>query len=487
VMPASKLVRMVVKNTARSPRHFALSAFGIVIGIAAFVFFLALSLGVRQVVLGKIFPLDVIEVTRPRTTLAGANITLPINDDTVAEVKKNDDVADALPRMRALFPAIGNGSFSDTPITFEVGGNTDGIDPSFLANDPKLGPLFQDWDADPAPRQKCLPPELGYMIYTDAKKALCPHELYCDMIDLTCHKRVPVIVSQTMIELYNGQVAAAHGLPSIGDMESFMLEHAGDRLSFEIHFGESMITDANPPKGARPRIIVAQMIGLSNKAMPIGMTVPIGYVRRWNREFNGEQAANSYSSIIVTLKDKDRLAPFTGWLEDDDGPDDKPDTADDGPGLRVQDPIGVKFATAIFIVTTLFIFISFTIVSISSINIAHNFFMQVSDRRREIGLLRALGATRTDVKLIILGEAGLIGLIGGVLGIVISFLGALLVDWASATYLPPFPFKPATYFDFEPWIVGLGVGFSTLFCIIGGWLPARKASRLQPAQALAQQ
>ena len=45
-MKFSRLVRIVFANTLRSRRHFVLSAFGIVVGIGAFVFFLGLSLGV---------------------------------------------------------------------------------------------------------------------------------------------------------------------------------------------------------------------------------------------------------------------------------------------------------------------------------------------------------------------------------------------------------------------------------------------------------
>jgi hypothetical protein len=91
MMPVGNLVRMVAKNTVRSPRHFALSAFGIVIGIGAFVFFLALSLGVREVIF-KVFPLDVVEVTRPRTTLGGKDVTLPITDETLAIVKQTREL-----------------------------------------------------------------------------------------------------------------------------------------------------------------------------------------------------------------------------------------------------------------------------------------------------------------------------------------------------------------------------------------------------------
>jgi ABC-type antimicrobial peptide transport system permease subunit len=287
--------------------------------------------------------------------------------------------------------------------------------------------------------------------------------------------------------MYNSQIAASHDLPMIPDFAQFLLDRANsERLSFDIRFGESMIAETDLAKGSVRRAVTAQLIGISAKAIPLGMTVPIGYVKRWNAEFKGKQAAESYSSIIVTLRDKDRLAPFTGWLEDDNGPDGKLGTADDGPVLRVQDPIGVKFATAIFIVTTLFILISFTIVTISSVNIAHNFFMQVSERRREIGILRAVGATRADVRFIILGEAALIGLIAGLLGIGLSVVGGAVVDWVFATYLPRFPFKPPTYFSFQPWMFALGLVFSTVFCVLGGFLPARKASRVQPAQALAQ-
>jgi ABC-type lipoprotein release transport system permease subunit len=61
-MPARTMMRMIAANTLRSPKHFVLSAFGIVMGIAAFVFFLGLSTGVQAVILGKIFPLEQVQV-----------------------------------------------------------------------------------------------------------------------------------------------------------------------------------------------------------------------------------------------------------------------------------------------------------------------------------------------------------------------------------------------------------------------------------------
>ena len=46
--------------------------------------------------------------------------------------------------------------------------------------------------------------------------------------------------------------------------------------------------------------------------------------------------------------------------------------------------------------------------------------MQVTERRRELGLLRAVGATQRDVRMVVLGEAALIGLIGGLLGVLLG-------------------------------------------------------------------
>jgi putative ABC transport system permease protein len=517
MMPAKNLVRMVFANTVRSPRHFVLSTFGIVVGISMFVFLLALAIGVRNVILGKIFPIEQVQVVAPRATLLGKDISKKLDDKIVAAIKARPEVAEALPRMGLVFPASGGGSFEGQDLKFEVGGFADGIDPSFVKDDPKLRDLFKDWDEAEPNRVACVPPPLfevpvapvpapapagaptpapspsppGAPAVTPAPapvapvatrrkrgKNPCPEptRYYCDESDNTCHHRVPVIVSNTLLELYNGQFATSHGLPVIGELEQFMVERGGlGRMRFEIGLGDTMVAGSNHDIAVgKRRRVEAVLVGISPKAMPIGVTMPLSYIRRWNQEFVGDEAANTYSSIVVTLKDKDRLAIFSQWLQDEQD-------------LRLEDSLGERFGTAIFVVALIFGVISIVIVTISAINIAHNFFMQVSERRREIGVLRAVGATRLDVRVIILGEAAVIGLLGGVLGVALAFGGSALVDWWFVNGVDRFPFKPDTLFDFEPRIIVGGLVFSVIFCVLGGFLPARKASLLEPAQALAAQ
>jgi hypothetical protein len=652
MMPPRNLIRMVIANTVRSPRHFVLSAFGIVIGISSFVFLISLSSGVATVI-GKIFPIEQVEVRAPHASLLGKDISKKLDDKVVEQIKERPEVAEALPRMNLVFPASGYGTFEGQELKFEVGGFADGIDPSFLAGDPRIGKLFKDWETiEKTGRQKCSPPprfdfvddapakppgsgagsgsgsaagsgtgsgsaagsgsglgsaagsgatagsaaaagsgsaldagatassagaatgpDAGPATVAAAGSAIVdagidagsdtaspastpaevvgtgagagsavavgpgaagakpgsgsakagsgsakagsgsgsgsakpgagsgaavavaappkrrktkPHSLadnscadpslyYCDEADHTCHHRVPVILSPTMIEFYNTQFAPSHSLPQIGELEQFVAERGGfGQMSFEVGLGDTMVAGSNDIiDPSRRRRIQAVVAGISPKALPIGMTMPIQYIRAWNQEFVGDDAAKQYSKIIVTLKDKDRLTIFEQWIIDN--------------GLRLEDSLAGSFATVIFVVTMLFFLVSFLIVTISAINIAHNFFMQVSERRREIGVLRAVGATRTDVRLIVLGEAALIGIIAGAIGVGVAVLAATGVDYLFVHYAPRFPFKPDTLFSFKWWIIVGAMAFSTTFCVLGGFLPARKASLLEPAQALAAQ
>ena len=467
-MPFSKLVRLVGQNAVRNRRHFILSGFGIVVGIAAFVFFLALSMGVRDWVL-QMFPIDRVEVIAPRTALVGSlglEVQKKLDDGVVEQIRAHDGVAEVVPRMAMAFPSMGVWYYQDTKLKFDVVG--DGIDESYLAGEPGME-KFKDWEAEREAKgekpQTCGP----------APKFKCPDLHYCDTRDMTCHHRVPLIVSRKLVEIYNTQFAKSRGLPVIGAMEEFIVQRGGlSKMRIYIELGGTMIEATTTKLDAGPREIEGVMLGINEKAIPIGITVPIGYVKRWNQEFLGEEAASTYSSIVVRLEDKDDVGPFAAWIEKD-------------LDLRLQDSEGKQFALVIFVVTLFFLLISLVIVTISAINIAHNFFMQVSERRREIGLLRAVGATRGDIRGIILGEAALIGLVSGLAGIGVAMLAGLGFDLVVPKFLPELPFQPKSMFDFTWWILGGGLSFAVVFCVLGGYLPARKAARMAPAQALAQQ
>lgn len=457
MMPGRSLRRLVRQNLGRNFRHFVMSALGIVIGIAAFVFFLGLSGGVRKVVLGDIFPIERVEVIAPKTTMLG--ISVKLDEALVERIRARPEVAQAFPKMKMAFPAKGWGRFLGADLRFEVGGFCDGIDPSLVAGDPGME-IFRDWEEAEAGRLVDCGPEP-----TNA----CPENYYCGG-DRKCHHRVPVLISRTLVEIYNGSFAPAHGLPRIGAAQEAAILNRMKSMKFFIALGESYVQGGVGALKSPPEQIEAMVVGISTKAMPIGMTVPIGYIQRWNTRWVGEGAAREYSSIVVDVKDKDEVASFVSWVKKQ--------------GYETEESYAERFALVITIVTLLFLAISFVIVGMSAVNISHTFFMLISERRREIGIMRAVGASRADVRRIILTEAAVIGFGAGVLGVALGVGAARLVDFLSARFVPDFPFKPESYFSFPPALLLGALAFAVSFCVIGAFWPARKAALLEPAVAL---
>jgi len=139
---AQKLARFIGKNVARAPRPFALSVFGITVGIAALSFFLALSLGMQRRVLSRIFPADRLEVVPARTSLdqgaLGALDTIgsllgggppPLTEAAIATLRGHPDVAAVYPRMKVAFPVRGWGGEKLIGRTIYVELIIDGVDP----------------------------------------------------------------------------------------------------------------------------------------------------------------------------------------------------------------------------------------------------------------------------------------------------------------------------------------------------------------------
>jgi putative ABC transport system permease protein len=99
--------------------------------------------------------------------------------------------------------------------------------------------------------------------------------------------------------------------------------------------------------------------------------------------------------------------------------------------------------------------------------------MVVSERTREIGLRKALGAKRRDVMWQVLTESVTLSCCGGIVGIA---LGAMLSSAISA--LTPVPSAV------RPWSVALGIGITAVVGLFFGWYPARRAAMLDPIEAL---
>lgn len=115
---------------------------------------------------------------------------------------------------------------------------------------------------------------------------------------------------------------------------------------------------------------------------------------------------------------------------------------------------------------------------VGGIGILNSMYTSVFERKKEIGILKAIGAKKNDILLIFLLESGIIGLIGGIIGVIFGFGLASLVKLAASQA----GITISILISFN--IVILALGFSFLIGIISGMIPAYIASSQEPVDAL---
>jgi putative ABC transport system permease protein len=121
---------------------------------------------------------------------------------------------------------------------------------------------------------------------------------------------------------------------------------------------------------------------------------------------------------------------------------------------------------------------------VASLGIINTLVMAILERRREIGVLKALGASNFDVGELFFAEAGVMGLLGGILGVFIGWLLGQGITFGTNVYLQRRDL-PAVQISAVPWwMVVLAIVFSIAVSLAAGLYPASRAARLNPVEAL---
>ena len=125
-----------------------------------------------------------------------------------------------------------------------------------------------------------------------------------------------------------------------------------------------------------------------------------------------------------------------------------------------------------------FSFASIAVV-VGGIGIMNTMYTAVHERKKEIGILKAVGARNSAITLIFLIESGIIGLVGGMGGILPGLLLAKSIEYFGQVH-------PVFYLEasISPFIVSFGLIFSFLLGCLSGFFPAKSVSKLNPVDAL---
>ena len=122
--------------------------------------------------------------------------------------------------------------------------------------------------------------------------------------------------------------------------------------------------------------------------------------------------------------------------------------------------------------------------AVASLGIINTLVMAILERRREIGIMKAIGASDSDVKRLFFAEAGVMGLFGGVVGVVLGWLIGHAINFGTNVYLQRQDMRPETFWSVPWWLVAAAMGFSIAVSLGSGLLPAARAAKLDPVQAL---
>jgi putative ABC transport system permease protein len=122
--------------------------------------------------------------------------------------------------------------------------------------------------------------------------------------------------------------------------------------------------------------------------------------------------------------------------------------------------------------------------TVASIGIINTLVMAILERRREIGIMKAVGASDSDVRGLFFAEAGAMGLLGGVCGTALGWIIGRMINFGTNIYLKRQGFPPEHIWSVPVWLVAGAVGFAFVVSLLSGLYPASRAARLDPVQAL---
>jgi putative ABC transport system permease protein len=429
-----KAFQLSVRSLSRHRARTGLLISGIVVGVAFLVLLLAFVEGMRGALVERLvgtLPVTHLQVTTRQYALGALQIDNPFADldsTTVARIEALSGVEGVLPMAALAAPAQLRASFFGQGFVTDAG--VFGIEPELLGED--------------------LKPELNF-----ARRSSGP---------------VPTFISSDLVDMYNTGFAASNNLPKLN--ERILLNQDATLVIGTSSFSPAAI-------GASVDRVPLQIVGASGRVPLAGISVPIEYVREWNRRFAGEEAAGTYASLTVIATDAQAVEPLSRELE--------------AQGLQVNTgrEIAEKVAAIARYLSLAFGMIGFVILLVAGLGIANALALSVLERQREIGIFRSVGASQGNIRTIFLLEAFLLGAAGSALGIALALALEVLANrlllqalQPSAAGTPASLLIPSSFFANTWQILGTAFIIGLVVSLLAGVSPASRAARLQPAEVL---
>ncbi len=144
----------------------------------------------------------------------------------------------------------------------------------------------------------------------------------------------------------------------------------------------------------------------------------------------------------------------------------------------VEDQLASMFQNMLSVIGTALIVIAGISLLVSAIMILVVMYMSVTERTKEIGVLKSIGARRKDIKAIFSSESLLVGLLSGIVGIILALILIAIIALVLTSITGFIPLS------FRWWYFALAIGISVVISMLSGLYPASKAGKLDPVESL---
>ena len=443
-MKLRDMTELAVRNLREAILRNSLTTLGVAVGVASLVAMLSLGVGLQQLAtsrLSKSGLFDSIFVTAktnlrgpgagPPATRAAAPKARPLNEDAREELTKLPNVIEVYPQIR-FFTEV---RFDGKPFATMVAGMPESSRASG-SFDGMQGNFFSSTNADEAILQAEFAKELSLQTSS--------------------------LIGKDLVLRYAERQALAAQPGDSNEGGGFSV------VPKEKHLRIIGVVETEPASGfggfGSGRLLIPLPVAETLRA------AQVNDLRDVLRDSSGDKPA--YASLTVRVKSPSLVDAAEAKIKD--------------MGFGAFSLLDASKSLRIFFSVfdlLLGIFGSLAL-AVATLGIINTLVMAILERRREIGVLKALGAADSDVKQLFFVEAGVMGLAGGVLGVFFGWLIGRTLTLGTNIYLKRQDLPGVEISAVPWWLIGGAIGFAVLVSLVAGLYPASRAAKLNPVDAL---
>lgn len=451
-MKFGDISELAVRNLREAILRNSLTTLGVAVGVASLVAMLSLGVGLQQFASKRLSSTGLFNAVfvasrsemgdfdRSRRNAAqnAAQPAAPLDEAARQEIARLPDVTEVYPEIRFMteiryannpYPTMVAG----VPESARADGAFDGMQGTFFSG--------------PAADEAILQIEFAKELSND------PSSLIGKNLVLRYAERQALANSSARNSSSNGNASSADGGFSVVPHEQ-QLKIVG-------------IVTTEPGGGfggfGRSRVFIP---------LQVAQTLSATEVNDLRSVLNGSSANRDYASLTVRVKSPKQVEAVETTIK------------------------SMGFATFSLLDTTRNLRLFFTVfdlllgifgslaLAVATLGIVNTLVMAILERRREIGVFKALGADDRDVKQLFFAEAGVMGLIGGVFGVFLGWLIGRALTFGTNVYLARQSLPSVDISAVPVWLAFGAIAFAVIVSLIAGLYPAARAARLNPVEAL---